>query len=175
MNSISSSRNRGQGIYKMTRETFTAGTFPSVAAGEAAPRPTCASHPCTPLLCGPDPIPAHPPTARSCPMPIPARVAQAFTGRRRRAPHAHQTTGVWAGPLPARRLPHFPEGWPRTTCMRSSAPVPRCRALGPVPGLRDLIPGDGVQEASWEHTHVPCVLLSRLMNQHTPYMQHNRR
>lgn len=54
MNSISSSRNWGQGIYKMIQETFTAGTFPSVAAGKAAPRPTCASCPCTPLLCGPD-------------------------------------------------------------------------------------------------------------------------
>lgn len=173
MNSISSSRNRGQGIYKMIRETFTAGTFPSVAAGEAAPRPTCASRPCTPLLCGPD-LPNHPLPA-AAPMPVVARVAQALTGRRGRATHACQTTRVRAGPLPAWRLPHFLEGGPRNTCMRSSAPVPRCRALGPVLGLQDLIPGVGVQEAPWEYTHVPCVHLSRLMSQHTLYIQHNRR
>lgn len=160
MNSISSSRNWGQGIYKMIQETFTAGTFPSVAAGKAAPQPTCASCPCTPLLCGPDLPPKPLPTA--APMPVMARVAQALTGRRGRALHARQTTGVCAGPLPAHRLPQFLEGWPRTTCMQSSAPVPRCRAPGPVPGLQDLIPGDGVQEAPREHTHVPCELLSRL-------------
>lgn len=86
MNSISSSRNRGQGIYKMIRETFTAGTFPSVAAGEAAPRPTCASHPCTPLLCGPDPIPAHPPHRPKLPHANPGQGCSGFHGKEAASP-----------------------------------------------------------------------------------------
>lgn len=137
---------------------------------EAAPDHVCIS-PVHTSLCGPDL-----PNATPCPQLLPCQswpgVAQALTGRRAEPPTPARPRGSGPALCQRERLLTFSKGGPGT---------PACDHLHPCQGaelwVRPGAPGSDpwgwCPETPWEYTHVPCVHLSRLMSQHTLYIQHN--